>query len=282
MQDALDAFYARGGAGRRRDFITSPEVGPLFGAVVAGALGDVRTVVDAGAGSGALARAMRAVRPDVTYVLVDRSAAQRALHDGFSSRAELPPEADVVVANELLDNLPVKLFDRVADGWYEVCEGERLVPADEQPYDVPVGGRIPVQRAAVDWVRAALAVAPRVIAFDYADTTASMARRPWREWLRTYRSHGRGTSPFEDIGSQDITCEVAVDQLAPDVDTAQSEWLRAHGIDALVDDARQMWEERASIGDLAAMKARSRLSEAEALTDPAGLGGFRVLEWHSA
>ena len=32
-------FYASGaGAGRRRDFLTSPEVGPLFGAVVARAL----------------------------------------------------------------------------------------------------------------------------------------------------------------------------------------------------------------------------------------------------
>ena len=27
------------------------------------------------------------------------------------------------------------------------------------------------------------------------------------------------------------------------------------------------------------MKARSRVNEAEALTDPSGLGAFRVLEW---
>ena len=31
--------------------------------------------------------------------------------------------------------------------------------------------------------------------------------------------------------------------------------------------------------DLEALKHRSRLSEAAALTDPAGLGAFRVLEW---
>ena len=35
----------------------------------------------------------------------------------------------------------------------------------------------------------------------------------------------------------------------------------------------------ATIGDLAAVRARSRLTEADALLDPAGLGAYRVLEW---
>ena len=39
LYDPDHGFYASGGvAGRRGDFITSPEVGPLFGAVVARAL----------------------------------------------------------------------------------------------------------------------------------------------------------------------------------------------------------------------------------------------------
>ena len=37
--------------------------------------------------------------------------------------------------------------------------------------------------------------------------------------------------------------------------------------------------ERKHIGDLQAVRARSRVTEAAALTDPAGLGGFAVLEW---
>ena len=59
-------FYGGGGrAGRRGDFITSPEVGPLFGAVVArfidaewARLGrpEPFTFVEAGAGPGTLAR----------------------------------------------------------------------------------------------------------------------------------------------------------------------------------------------------------------------------------
>ena len=110
-----------------------------------------------------------------------------------------------------------------------------------------------------------------------------MAARPQEEWLRTYRGHRRGVSPLADLGTQDITCEVAVDQLAlvrePDLHTTQAEWLRAHGVEGLVEDARRTWRERAHIGDLAAVAARSRVTEADALLDPAGLGGFAVLEW---
>jgi SAM-dependent MidA family methyltransferase len=122
------------------------------------------------------------------------------------------------------------------------------------------------------------------VVVDYADTTPALARRPWLDWVRTYRAHGRGGHPLEAPGTQDVTCEVAVDQLAalvrpPDADRSQAEWLRAHGIDDLVAEARATWHERAALGDLAALRARSRVGEADALTDPAGLGAFRVLEW---
>ena len=39
------------------------------------------------------------------------------------------------------------------------------------------------------------------------------------------------------------------------------------------------WAAQAAAPDLAALTARSRVREAEALTDPAGLGGFTVAEW---
>src|SRR3954454_6667488 len=85
-------FYNTGGsAGRRGDFITSPEVGPLFGAVMARALDawwreagspDTFVVVEAGAGVGTLARAVLAADPTcapaLRYVLVERSDRLRA------------------------------------------------------------------------------------------------------------------------------------------------------------------------------------------------------------
>ena len=122
-----------------------------------------------------------------------------------------------------------------------------------------------------------------MVVVDYAATTAELAARPQAEWLRTYRAHGRGAGPIDDLGRQDVTCEVAVDQLAqvraPNSDRSQAEWLRQHGLDELVDEARATWTERAHLGDLTALTARSRVNEAAALTDPAGLGGFRVHEW---
>jgi SAM-dependent MidA family methyltransferase len=328
LYDDDGGFYATGGAaGRRGDFITSPEVGPLFGAVVTRALDtwwraagepDPYVVVEAGAGAGTLARAILAAcpacAPSLRYVLVERSDALRARHSehlALESAAfafaperadddddeDAPPtdrpdgpivvslgalprvHANVVLANELLDNLPVDLVDGscpVLVGYEE----DRFVEVVVSDAGNDTGARRPIQAAAARWVRDARASADRVVVFDYASTTDAMAMRPWTEWLRTYRAHQRGTSPLEDIGAQDITCEVAVDQLPPPTnDTAQARWLRDHGIDALVADGKRIWTERAHIGDLEAMKARSRVAEAEALTDPNGLGAFRVLEW---
>jgi SAM-dependent MidA family methyltransferase len=168
-----------------------------------------------------------------------------------------------------------------------VPAGERLAAyADRLVTDVPVGARIPVQDAAAGWLRRALDTAGRggrVVLLDYAATTTMLAHRPWTDWLRTYAGHERGGHPFERLGQQDITADVCVDQLARvrplTSDRTQADWLGDLGIEELVDEGRRTWTERAHLGDLAALRARSRITEADALLDPGGLGGFRVLEW---
>ena len=314
LYDAIDGFYASGGAaGRRGDFLTSPEVGPLFGTVLARWL-DARwealgrpegfTVVEAAAGVGTLARAVVAVGPaclaDGRYVMVERSPVLRAAQptgDGLASVAglsEVGPVADgVVVANELLDNLAFGLLESDGSDWREVrvdatpddvfIEVPGVVVDPPVPVTAPAAGaRIPVQDGARRWVEAALALPRRgsVLVVDYASTTAGMAARPAHEWLRTYRDHERGGAPVDAPGTQDLTVEVAVDQLPAGAATAtQAGFLRAHGIDDLVEAGRRGWEERAHLGDLEALKARSRIAESEALLDPTGLGGFTILEW---
>jgi hypothetical protein len=42
-----------------------------------------------------------------------------------------------------------------------------------------------------------------------------------------------------------------------------------------------VWDEQAARPGLEAMRMRSRVSEAEALLDPGGLGGFLVAEWRA-
>ena len=160
----------------------------------------------------------------------------------------LPPtSAHVVLANELLDNLPVRIVERTVEGWAEVGVGPALRGALAAVHLSPARAEIdpardPValQEAAARWVRDALDVAPRVVVFDYMTTTEEMAARSWTDWLRTYRGHERGGSPLGDLGGQDITCEVALDQLAavrpPTQVRDQRTFLAPHGVDGLVDE----------------------------------------------
>ena len=120
-----------------------------------------------------------------------------------------------------------------------------------------------------------------LVLFDYfTATTVGLADRPWREWLRTYRSHERGGHYLAAPGEQDITTEVPIDQLPqPTAVRSQMQWLELHGLSDLVAEGRRVWEEHAARPDIHALRMRSRVSEAEALTAPDGLGGFLVLEW---
>ena len=307
-------FYTQGGkAGRRGDFITSPEVGPLFGSVVARYLDhewerlgrpDPFTVVDAGAGPGSLARSVLAAEPDclgaLRYVAVEIAEHQRQQHpDAVESVPDLPvlPIDGVIIANELLDNLPFRLavFDggwreafvvRLPDGRLVEQLSARFDPAPVTlPEHAPHGARAPLHQRAHDWVEQArsLVRTGSVLAIDYCvASTAELAGRPWREWLRTYRGHVRGTHYLADPGQQDITTEVAIDQLPPpDAVRSQAQWLQLHGIGDLVEEGKRYWSEHADRPDLEALRMRSRVSESEALLDLGGLGAFSVLEWRS-
>ena len=244
-----DGFFARGAAraGPGRDFVTSPEVGPLFGRLVARALdgswerwasptrSSSSRPAPAGVASAAdVLRAAPACAPALRYVLVERSAALRGprsasclalepadealgpfmsgARPGRRPRAGRRRRADrrrsstssrpcaitgVVLANELLDNLPVRIVERAAErmergagrrrrrrrgsGFVEV-----LVAASagargggrrgRRRADVPSGARLPVPGALADWLEQAARLVRRgdVILVDYGATAAEL------------------------------------------------------------------------------------------------------------
>jgi SAM-dependent MidA family methyltransferase len=306
-------FYQDGGkAGRRGDFITSPEVGPLFAAVIARYLDDCWNelgcpisfdVVEVGAGPGTLARGIFDAQPKcisaMKYVAVEISEAQRALHPNFVESVQQFPGRTiqgVVLANELLDNLPFKLFVYdskwmeafvgLGDGgkFVEVLRTVDVIP-DFLPKTAPLGSRAPIQTAASQWLlnMSQKLGRGRVLAFDYcSDSTSEIAVTPWREWLRTYKGHERGVHYLLEPGTQDITTQVMIDQLMKAVSglfvTQQSEWLRRWGIDELVSEGNKYWEQNKSAPNVAAMKMRSRANEALQLTSETGIGSFSVIE----
>ena len=129
LYDAEGGYYRSEEArpGRGGDFITAPELHPIFGELLARAVDDAWVtlgrpqpfvVVEHGAGEGALAVPMlRALPPAIGYhpVEVDerRTAVlrERLTEAGLAERlVDLPPRSKVdgvVVANEVLDALPV-------------------------------------------------------------------------------------------------------------------------------------------------------------------------------
>jgi SAM-dependent MidA family methyltransferase len=371
LYDPEGGFFSRGGGAGRAgsDFVTSPEVGALYGALLARALDrwwdrlgqpDPFLVVEAGAGRGQAARdvlrAGPACSPALRYVLVERSADLRQAQTEHLpiEPAELvlgpaaPPDSDeeplsvpglgpmvtalgelpagrlrgVVVANELLDNLPFRIVERAAARgpggvppnvrWLEVRVGvapsgvsglfaEVVLPADESlasevdgmvgevgdPSVIRPGARLPVPTGMDEWLRSCSTMLRRggVILVDYAEPVEELVRRGPDGWLRTYRAHTRGGSPLEDPGDQDITGDVPLEALRRSAaragftlaeETTQDAWLRSLGAVELVEEARATWHGRLTT-DLAALAARSRVTEADALLDPAGLGAHRVV-----
>jgi SAM-dependent MidA family methyltransferase len=315
------------GPGSAGDFITAPEVHPIFGAAVGRlvtqaweALGTPSpfTITEPGAGTGAMAAGLLdSLRADgspmldgLRYRPIDvepaRLAALRArlaaegldAHTTDDAQPVGPVEAGAVIANEVLDALPVHRVVGRPDGLRELLVGldadGRFAQVEAEPTTPHLAERLAAEGIALAdgqatevcleidaWIAGASSHLARgvVILIDYADEPAALhgpSRRTGT--LRAFARHAVGADPFRHVGRQDLTATVdlaavraaaARANLAPLGETTAGELLAAAGNDL---PGRYLARPGASLQD--ALTLRSALAR---LLDPRGLGGFRVL-----
>lgn len=296
------------------DFLTSPEVSSMFGETLAifmererTRIGEPFELVEVASGSGSLlGPLLETSKVGATAVEVS-PAARQALASSLPEvevTAELPGSVrGMVVANELVDNLPMAIAQRVDREWRERWVGlddGRLSFVDAPPrprvldwleaYAGPVddGGWVEVQLAAADWLRNVLErlQAGCVLVIDYGDTAENLGPRRRDGTLRTYRAHHIGPHPLDEPGRTDITADVNFTAL---VDLAKShgavvelhrqdDFLAGLGLRSRLSDMREGELEAARDGrEMERLRLRTVKTEAETLMHPRGLGDFRVL-----
>jgi len=226
------------------DFVTAPEMSPLFGRALAVQLRQAlqacgsTTLWEFGAGSGALASQLLAELGDAVthYHMVELSAALRQRQaerlQPWAGRVlwhdRLPERLDgVVLGNEVLDAMPVQLLHWDGSVWRErgiVWEGGRFAwqdrPTELRP---PVqegfesGTVVEIHRQAEAFVRTLAERMHRAAAFfiDYGFPEAEYYH-PQRTGgtLMCHRGHRADGDPLADVGLKDITAHVNFSGLA--------------------------------------------------------------------
>lgn len=299
---------------RAGDFLTSPEVSSLFGETLGrfvmaekDRIGEPFQLVEVAAGSGSLLRPLLGA-VDVRARAVEASpAARRALTDVLSADDVLSEMPDVirgvVIANELIDNLPMAIAQRVEGRWRERWVGMdddtlSFVDADPRPEvldwldryasDVADGGWVEVQLKAQYWLAGTLRRLERgsVVIIDYGDTAENLLPRRRDGTLRTYRAHHLGPHPLDEPGETDITADVNFTALVAVAEKAgarvelhrQDDFLADLGLRSRLSELRKAELDAARSGDdMERLRIRTLKTEAETLLHPRGLGDFRVL-----
>jgi SAM-dependent MidA family methyltransferase len=329
LYDPEHGYYAAGatGPGRSGDFLTAPEGHPIFGWAIARRLEqaweelgrpDRFVVREHGAGTGALAEGvldglrrsgsdlLEAIRYQAVEAAPGRLEALEARLAASGLAASLEPAdgqpaAGAVIANELLDALPVhrveggrdghleELFvDAGPDGAFEWTRGRpstnalaRRLAAEGIRLEEDQVGEVCL---AVDaWIAdAATSLAAGVVlVIDYGHPATDLYAPERGSTLRAYHRHRVHDDPFVAIGRQDLTAHVdltAVERAADAAGltalprTTQARFLADLGIGELLV-ALQTDGRTDLAGYLAARAAVGRL------LDPRATGGFAVLQF---
>lgn len=320
---------AEAGPGRSGDFLTAPESHPIFGWTVARQLEDAwerldrpsRFVVrEHGAGSGALAagildglrRSSSPLLDAIRYQAIDiarprlEAFTERLREAGFEAHLEAPdgrPAAGAVLANELLDALPVHLVEGAHDGLRERFVALDPAPLDpgnpftfvlEPPSTAALEERLRAEGIALEpgqpaeiclevdaWLDRAAEPLDRglVLLIDYGAPADELYTTARGSTLRAYHRHRVHDDPLVAIGRQDLTAHVDL--------TAVERAAAAAGLASLGRTRQQAFLAALGLGDLlvalqsslgttleAYLEARSAVVR---MLDPRATGAFAVL-----
>ena len=275
-------YYARGSRqfgtmpASGSDFVTAPELTPLFGQALARQVlqaldaAQADEIFEFGAGSGALAtqllgalgdRVRRYSIVDLSGTLRERQAERLAAWGDRVRWLDAWPAAlqGVVVGNEVLDAMPVQLLHWDGERWFErgvaavgnvltwVDRITGLRPPAAGPF-VP-GTVTEIHRQAEGWIRTLADRLQRGVALliDYGFPEAEYYH-PQRigGTLMCHRAHRADDDPLTDVGLKDITAHVnfsgialAAQEAGLDVlgYTSQARFLVNCGLPALMQDA---------------------------------------------
>ncbi len=317
MEHALygpGGFYEHPPIGAAGHFVTSPHVHPVFADLVRFALQQAwealgrpepLRLVELGAGDGTLARGillgLEVAGIPVGYTAVEVSSGARERLRGLPVRVEPsfeavePLDPGVVLANELLDNLPFRRVRRRRGALVEVRIGldagrlaEVEVPCEPDLAALVVDGLgegqeavVPTGALALVELLAAKLARGYALLIDYGSVGGPAGE------VHGYRGHAVLEDVLADPGSADVTAGVDLGLVAA---RAEELGLVRHGIvsqwRALLALGYERWAqgERARQADLLAarrgleaVRAFEGRSRASLLVDPAALGRLRWL-----
>ncbi len=244
-----EGYYTSGKEriGKNGDYLTSPALTPVFGAMIGKQLEEMWHVsgegafqiVEYGGGDGTLCLNILDYLKDnkpffnkITYIIIEKNAALHELKRDqlpanvyfLTDASGLEPFEGCILSNELIDNFPVHLLV-MQDLLQEVFVGfdeefvELLKPASPELIDylkeqgilLPKDYRTEINLKAIEWIEEIASLLERgfVLTIDYGySATEFYSPKRYAGTLLCYNGHNISSDPYLHIGEQDITSHV--------------------------------------------------------------------------
>lgn len=231
--------------GANGDFYTSPYISASFGVMIAKQIEEMWgilekkpfKIIEYGAGTGILCHDILdylknnpALYNDLTYCIIEKSSNMREmekkhLHEKvrwYNKIQDIPEINGCILSNELVDNFSIhqvimedKLMEVFVDykdsSFTEILKLARKELVDyfsELEIQLPKGFRTEVNLEAISWIKQVAQSLNRgyVITIDYGTSSSELYNiRRSSGTLLCYNKHHSDTSPYQNIGEQDIT-----------------------------------------------------------------------------